>query len=134
MATPPEKKGDTTDEAKVKDEEQDGMSVHSPCKALPSSTSSLSKEQSEVELEIKLLEALERYPPVKLRGMHRHFVIFSLMDYLGRSFGREFTSEEVLKLLDRFYNIDMLKSDDEDILNHEQEFSLPESYFDKEEK
>lgn len=35
-----------TDESgggKEKEEEQDGMSVHSPCKALPSSASSLSK-------------------------------------------------------------------------------------------
>ncbi|PPD83719.1 hypothetical protein GOBAR_DD19346 [Gossypium barbadense] len=51
-----------------KEEEQDGVSVHSPCKAPPSSASSLPKEQQEVELELRLLEALEIYPPVKLRG------------------------------------------------------------------
>ncbi|CAH2033887.1 unnamed protein product [Thlaspi arvense] len=52
------------------------------------------------------------------------------------SFDRQFTADEVLQLLDRFYNLDMLKSDDEDsdILNHEEEFSLPQSYFDKEDK
>jgi hypothetical protein len=64
--------GGRTDESggggKEKEEEQDGLSVHSPCKALPSSASSLSKEQSQVELELRLLEALEIYPPVKLRG------------------------------------------------------------------
>ncbi|CAA7036290.1 unnamed protein product [Microthlaspi erraticum] len=118
------------------EEEQDGMSVHSPCKTLPSSASSLSKEQSQVELELRLLEGLEIYPPVKLRGMHRHFVLYGLMEYLGRSFDRQFTADEVLQLLDRFYNIEMLKSDDEDmdILNHEEDFTLPESYFDKEEQ
>lgn len=39
--------GGRTDESggggKEKEEEQDGLSVHSPCKALPSSASSLSK-------------------------------------------------------------------------------------------
>ncbi|KAJ6899758.1 hypothetical protein NC652_026028 [Populus alba x Populus x berolinensis] len=86
---------------KEREEEQDGMSVHSPCKAPPSSASSLPKEQSQVELELRLLEALEIYPP----------------------------------LLDRFYNIEMLKPDDEEaeILNHEEDFSLPQSYFVKEE-
>ncbi|GKU99687.1 hypothetical protein SLEP1_g12494 [Rubroshorea leprosula] len=44
------------------------MSVHSPCKAPPSSASSLPKEQSQVELELRLLQALEFYPPTKLRG------------------------------------------------------------------
>ncbi|KAJ6987655.1 hypothetical protein NC653_020795 [Populus alba x Populus x berolinensis] len=51
-----------------REEEQDGMSIHSPCKAPPSSASSLPKEQSQVELELRLLEGLEIYPPVKLRG------------------------------------------------------------------
>ncbi|WRX13280.1 hypothetical protein QQP08_005767 [Theobroma cacao] len=46
-----------------KEEEQDGVSVHSPCKAPPSSASSLPKEQQQVELELRLLEALEIYPP-----------------------------------------------------------------------
>ncbi|KAF3590911.1 hypothetical protein DY000_02023459 [Brassica cretica] len=128
-------------EEEEEEEEQDGMSVLSPCKALPSSASSLSKEQSQVELELTLLEALEIYPPVKLRGkffqsIHRHFVLYGLMEYLGRSFDRQFTADEVLQLLDRFYNIEMLKSDDEDIdiLNHEEDFTLPQSYFDKEEQ
>ncbi|XP_058194891.1 uncharacterized protein LOC131311439 isoform X5 [Rhododendron vialii] len=64
------------------------MSVHSPCKATPSSASSLRKEQSQVELEIKLLEALAIYPPAKLQGIHRHFVLYGLMEYLRRRFGR----------------------------------------------
>ncbi|KAK7274947.1 hypothetical protein RIF29_16049 [Crotalaria pallida] len=120
---------------KVKEEEQDGVSVHSPCKPPPSSASSLPKDQAQVELELKLLQALEIYPPHKLQGIHRHFVIFGLMEYLKRSFDRQFTPEEVLQLLDRFYNIDMLKSDDDEIeiLNHEEEFSLPQTYFIKEE-
>ncbi|GMN41980.1 hypothetical protein TIFTF001_011204 [Ficus carica] len=131
------------------------MSVHSPCKAPPSSASSLPKEQSQVELELKLLEALEIYPPVKLQGrkfggeecvwclwkekflegIHRHFVLFGLMEFLRRSFDRQFSADEVLQLLDRFYNLEVLKPDDEDteILNHEEDFSLPQSFFVKEE-
>ncbi|PRQ40664.1 hypothetical protein RchiOBHm_Chr4g0438511 [Rosa chinensis] len=120
---------------KPREEEQDGMSVHSPCKAPPSSASSLPKEQSQVELELRLLEALEIYPPVKLQGIHRHFVLYGLMEFLRRSFDRNFSSDEVLQLLDRFYNLEMLKPDEEemDILNHEEEFSLPQSFFVKEE-
>ncbi|XP_015894895.3 uncharacterized protein LOC107428818 isoform X2 [Ziziphus jujuba] len=116
---------------KGREEEQDGMSVHSPCKAPPSSASSLPK----VELELRLLEALEIYPPVKLQGIHRHFVLFGLMEFLRRSFDRHFSSDEVLQLLDRFYNLEVLKPDDEEmeILNHEEEFCLPQSFFVKEE-
>ncbi|KAF3951480.1 hypothetical protein ACB098_03G188900 [Castanea mollissima] len=117
------------------EEEQDGMSVHSPCKAPPSSASSLPKEQSQVELELRLLEALEIYPPFKLQGIHRHFVLFGLMEFLRKSFDRQFSSDEVLQLLDRFYNLELLKPDDEDVelLNHEEDFCLPQSYFIKEE-
>ncbi|KAM7468476.1 hypothetical protein LguiB_016038 [Lonicera macranthoides] len=117
------------------EEEQEGMSVHSPCKAPLSSSSSLHKEQNQVDLELRLLEALEIYPPVKLRGVHRHFVLYGLTEYLRRSFNRQFTPDDVLQLLDRFYNLEMLKADDEetDILNQEEDFSLPESYFRKEE-
>ncbi|KAH1031437.1 hypothetical protein J1N35_043611 [Gossypium stocksii] len=118
-----------------KEEEQDGVSVHSPCKAPPSSASSLPKEQQEVELELRLLEALEIYPPVKLRGVHRHFVLYGLMEFLRKSLDRHFSPDEVLQLLDRFYNLEVLKPDDEetDILNHEEDFCLPQSYFVKEE-
>ncbi|KAK3042321.1 hypothetical protein RJ639_002367 [Escallonia herrerae] len=162
------------------DDEQDGVSVHSPCKAPPSSASSLRKEQSQVELELRLLEALEIYPPVKLRGktiikksctpywfeqsdstnppfsapsppkcyntltdlsnrarvgIHRHFVLYGLTEYLRRSFNRHFSPSDVLQLMDRFYNLEMLKPDDEEteILNQEEDFCLPESYFIKEE-
>ncbi|KAM7484422.1 hypothetical protein LguiA_000431 [Lonicera macranthoides] len=116
------------------EQEQDGMSVHSPCKPPPSSSSSLHKEQSQVELELRLLEALEIYPPVKLRGIHRHFVLYGLTEYLRRSFNRHFSPSDVLQLLDRFYNLEMLKPDDEEteILNQEEDFSLPQSYFIKE--
>ncbi|XP_062111480.1 uncharacterized protein LOC133822983 isoform X1 [Humulus lupulus] len=120
---------------KAREEEQDGMSVHSPCKAPPSSASSLPKEQSQVELELRLLEALEIYPPIKLQGIHRHFVLFGLMEFLRKSFNRQFSSDEVLQLLDRFYNLEVLKPDDEDVevLNHEEDFSLPQNFFVKEE-
>ncbi|MFS8033011.1 hypothetical protein Hanom_Chr17g01564461 [Helianthus anomalus] len=118
-----------------KEEEQDGLSVHSPCKPPNSSASSLRKEQTQVELELKLLEALEIYPPVKLRGIHRHFVLYGLTEYMRRSFNRQFSASDVLQMLDRFYNLEMLKADDEEIgiLNKIEEFSLPPSYFTKEE-
>ncbi|KAK4763312.1 hypothetical protein SAY87_013167 [Trapa incisa] len=119
-----------------KEEEQDGVSVHSPCKAPPSSASSLPKEQSQIELELRLLQALEIYPPVKLQGIHRHFVLYGLMEYLRRSFDRSFSADEVLQLLDRFYNLEMLKPDEEEleILNQEEDFSLPQSYFTKDDQ
>ncbi|GAV92852.1 LOW QUALITY PROTEIN: Eaf7 domain-containing protein, partial [Cephalotus follicularis] len=66
-------------------------------------------------------------------GMHRHFVVFGLTEYLRRSF-EIFSLYEVLQLLDRFYNLEMLVYDEEmEILNHEEDFSLPQSYFIKEE-
>ncbi|OIT05698.1 PREDICTED: uncharacterized protein LOC109205138 isoform X1 [Nicotiana attenuata] len=118
--------------ANDKGTEEDGMSVHSPCKP---SSSALRKELSPVDLEIRLLEALETYPLSKLSGMHRHFVLYSLTEYLQRSFNRQFTPDDVLQLLDRFYNLEMMKPDDEDaeILNQEEDFCLPQSYFLKEE-
>ncbi|PIA57703.1 hypothetical protein AQUCO_00600435v1 [Aquilegia coerulea] len=113
------------------EEEQEGLSVHSPCQAPPSSASSLPK----IDLELKLLEALEIYPPNKLQGIHRHFILYGLMEYLRRSFDRHFSSDEVLQLLDRFYNLEMLKPDEEemDILNQEEVFSLPQTFYTKEE-
>lgn len=84
------------EEEEEEQEEQDGVSVHSPCKINSSSlrmkVHSFSlfpstacvivvdfsnlilvdrdefQEKSEVDLELKLLEALEIYPPSKLRG------------------------------------------------------------------
>ncbi|KAL2542893.1 Chromatin modification-related protein Eaf7/MRGBP [Abeliophyllum distichum] len=99
-----------------------------PCK-IPNS--SFRKEKSELELELRLLEALEIYPPAKLRGIHRHFVLYGLTEYLRRSFNQPFSGDDVLKLLDRFYNLEMVKPDDEDteILNQEEDFRLPQSYF-----
>ncbi|KAF3776678.1 hypothetical protein EJ110_NYTH44314 [Nymphaea thermarum] len=99
------------------DEEQDGLSVHSPCHAPPSSASSLPKELPQVELELRVLEALEFYPPVKLQGD------LSNLD-------RHFSPDEILQLLDRFYNLEMLKPDEEEmeILNQEEEFSLPQGF------
>ncbi|KAH0878516.1 hypothetical protein HID58_065910 [Brassica napus] len=137
--------GGDKEKEKEKEEEQDDMSVHSPCKALPSSASSLSKEQSQVELELTFLEALEIYPPVKLRG---NYMVSCFLPMASRDTSplcslwsdgvsrQKFSADEVLQLLDRFYNIEMLKSDDEeiDILNHEEDFTLPPSYFDKEEQ
>lgn len=51
------------------------------------------------------------------------------------SLSRQFSPFDVLQLLNRFYNLEMLEPDDEDteILNQEEDFCLPQSYFDKEE-
>ncbi|KAL6538758.1 hypothetical protein OROMI_025084 [Orobanche minor] len=102
-------KKEEEDEEEEERQEQDGVSVHSPCKI---NSSSLRKEKSEVELELRLLEALEIYPPSKLRGVHRHFVLYGLTEYMRKS-----------------------KPDDEDaeFLNHEEDFRLPQSYFAEEE-
>ncbi|XP_051122552.1 uncharacterized protein LOC127245608 [Andrographis paniculata] len=118
-------------EEEEEEQEQDGVSVHSPCKI---NSSTLRKENSEVELELRLLEALEIYPPSKLRGPHRHFVLYGLTEYMRKSFDRPFTADECLKLLGRFYNLDMVKPDDEDaeFLSQEEDFHLPKSYFEEE--
>ncbi|XP_074584619.1 uncharacterized protein LOC141840507 isoform X9 [Curcuma longa] len=111
------------------EEEQDGLSIHSAGQEPPSSVSSLPK----VEVELRLLEALEIYPPSRLQGIHRHFVLYGLVEYLRKSFDRQFTAEEVLQLLDRFYNLEAMKPEEEEaeILNKEDDFSLPQSFFDK---
>ncbi|RWR72898.1 hypothetical protein CKAN_00114500 [Cinnamomum micranthum f. kanehirae] len=116
-------------------EEQDGLSVHSAGQAPPSSASSLPKEHSQVELELRVLEALEIYPLSKLQGIHRHFVLYGLMEFLKRCFDRPFSSDEVLQLLDRFFNLELLKPDDDEMeaLNQEDDFCLPHSFIIKEE-
>lgn len=113
---------------------QDGNSRHSPAQAPLSSASSLPKEKSQVELELRVLEALEMYPPFKLQGINRHFVLFGLMEYLQKSLDRQFSAEEVLQLLDRFFNLEMLQSEDEEsqFLGQDEGFSLPKSFFVKE--
>ncbi|KAL5725819.1 hypothetical protein ACHQM5_008917 [Ranunculus cassubicifolius] len=115
--------------------EDEGLSIHSPRQGPHSSASSLPNDQSQVDLELKLLEALEIYPPNKLQGIHRHFILYGLMEYLKRSFDRHFSSDEVLQLLDRFYNLDMLKPDEDEmeVLNQEDVFSLPQSFLVKDE-
>ncbi|CAA2998248.1 PREDICTED: uncharacterized protein LOC104115794 [Olea europaea subsp. europaea] len=79
-----------------------------------------------------------------IAGIHRHFVLYGLTEYMSRRlscpfisilhFNRSFTADDVLKLLDRFYNLEMVKPDEEDeeILNKEEDFRLPESYFPEE--
>ncbi|RZS24814.1 hypothetical protein BHM03_00057927 [Ensete ventricosum] len=76
-------------------------------------------------------------------GIHRHFVLYGLMEYLRRrsfiscscSFDRNFSAEEVLQLLDRFYNLELLKPDDEEAeIFREDDFSLPQSFFIKDEQ
>ncbi|KAJ1700725.1 hypothetical protein LUZ63_000504 [Rhynchospora breviuscula] len=120
----------------VKEEEQDGVSVHSPSQAPRSSASSLPKEQSQVDIELRLLQALEMYPPAKLQGVHRHFVLYGLIEYLQKCFERSFSADEVLQLLNRFFNMEMLKPDEEEmeIFTKEEEFSLPQNLLVKEEE
>ncbi|KAG9439981.1 hypothetical protein H6P81_020146 [Aristolochia fimbriata] len=117
------------------EEEQEDRSGQSPGQAPPSSASSLPKEHSQVELEVRVLEALEIYPLAKLQGVHRHFVLYGLMEYLRSRFDRHFSADEVLQLLDRFFNLEVLRPEDNEIeaLNREEEFSLPQNFFVKEE-
>ncbi|NP_001141546.2 uncharacterized protein LOC100273660 [Zea mays] len=72
---------------------------------------------------------------VLVLGVHRHFVLYGLMEYLRKSLDRQFSSDEVLQLLDRFFNLEMLKPEDDEKDNFRQgeEFSLPESFLNKEE-
>ncbi|KAJ7543389.1 hypothetical protein O6H91_09G036000 [Diphasiastrum complanatum] len=116
--------------------EQDGAPALSICtprnrQAPPSSASSPHKGLQQVELELRLLEALEIYDPAKLQGMHRHFILFGLMEYLERRLNQHFTSEEVLRLLDGFFNLEMLKPDDDEIelTSQEEDFALPPAIF-----
>ncbi|KAK8942529.1 hypothetical protein KSP39_PZI009260 [Platanthera zijinensis] len=41
-------------------------------------------------------------------GVHRHFVLYGLMEYMRKSFEKQFTADEILQLLDRFFNLEML--------------------------
>jgi len=68
-------------------------------------------------------------------GVHRHFVLYGLMEYLRKSLDRQFSADEVLQLLGRFFNLEMLKPEDDEKDNFSQgeEFSLPESFLNKEE-
>uniref|UniRef100_A0A0E0DTT7 Uncharacterized protein n=1 Tax=Oryza meridionalis TaxID=40149 RepID=A0A0E0DTT7_9ORYZ len=52
------------------------------------------------------------------------------MEYLRKSLDRQFSADEVLQLLDRFFNLEMLKPEDDEKDNFTQgeEFSLPESF------
>ncbi|KAH7439150.1 hypothetical protein KP509_04G047500 [Ceratopteris richardii] len=110
------------------------LSTHTHPPAPLSSESSLPKGLQQVELELRLLEALEMYHPAKLQGMHRHFVLFGLMEYLEKRLHQRFTADEILQHLDRFYNIEMLRPDEEEeIQNQEEEFSLPSSFFNQKE-
>merc|ERR1712168_396380 len=92
------------------------------------------EEDRQLALELKVLEAIEIYSPSKLKGVHGHFVFFGLMDNLERrvcrSDGQSFTREEVLALMDRFYNLEKVKQDeeDEDLFAEDIEFSLPEGF------
>ncbi|KAL3823975.1 hypothetical protein ACJIZ3_020004 [Penstemon smallii] len=129
------KKEEVKKEEEIEDEEeeiqeQDGISVHTPCK-IP--TSSQSQEDLEVELELQLLLSFATYPLRKLKGPHRHFVLYGIMEYMRSSFNRPFTAQEVLDLVGRFYNMDVLEPDSDDLefLTQEEDFRLPQSYFNK---
>ncbi|KAG0604737.1 hypothetical protein M758_9G004700 [Ceratodon purpureus] len=93
----------------------------------------MQKGMQQVELELRLLEAFAIYRPSMLVGMHRHFILFGLMDHLERRLNQRFSPDEVLQLLDRFFNMDLLKPGDEELelVSHEEDFSLPPSMFEE---
>ncbi|CAM6023717.1 unnamed protein product [Sphagnum balticum] len=96
-----------------------------------SSSSSLQTDTDQTELEFELQNALLTYPHWRLTGMHRHFILFGLMEYLERRLKRRFTSDEVLQLLDRCYNLDHMTVDHKEVemLKEQKEFSLPPEIF-----
>ncbi|KAG8068056.1 hypothetical protein GUJ93_ZPchr0005g14693 [Zizania palustris] len=76
---------------------------------VPSQVPALPRGQSQVEMELRVLQALEFYPPSMLKGIHRHFVVlYALMEYLEKSLIRQFSADEVLQLLHRFFNLEKL--------------------------
>ncbi|KAH8948522.1 hypothetical protein BDL97_11G098500 [Sphagnum fallax] len=122
-----------TENALLQGRDVDGgplLSSYRPVGARPSSISSPFKGVQQVELELRLLEALAIYHPSKLAGMHRHFVLFGLMDHLERRLNQQFSPNEVLQLLDCFFNVALLADDDDmELMTLEEEFSLPSSIF-----
>mmetsp|Transcript_26618 Transcript_26618/g.36748 ORF Transcript_26618/g.36748 Transcript_26618/m.36748 type:complete len:104 (-) Transcript_26618:127-438(-) len=86
-----------------------------------------SKEDDELLLELRFLEALQIYNPTKLVGLHRSFVLVGLLESLERRLGRSFTIAEVLEIVDRFYNLDklMASDSDEDEFVETSDFTLP---------
>ncbi|XP_024526434.1 uncharacterized protein LOC9655386 isoform X1 [Selaginella moellendorffii] len=88
-----------------------------------------SQELQQLQLELRLLEALEIYHPSKLQGIHRHFILYGLMEFLEKRLNRHFSAEEILQTLNGFYNLELLKPDDEEVelASHQEDFSLPSS-------
>ncbi|EFJ32885.1 hypothetical protein SELMODRAFT_406856 [Selaginella moellendorffii] len=106
------------------------LSAHTPATPPPpSSASSPHKELQQLQLELRLLEALEIYHPSKLQGIHRHFILYGLMEFLEKRLNRHFSAEEILQTLNGFYNLELLKPDDEEVelASHQEDFSLPSS-------
>nr|GMD25679.1 hypothetical protein DVH24_040620 [Ipomoea batatas] len=72
---------------------------------------SIDEEEMQVEMELRLLEALEIYPPAKLKG--RNSSPFCAL-WVNRTYAKKEPDDDEL-----------------DILNKEEEFSLPPSFFPK---
>eukprot|EP00245_Coleochaete_scutata_P004686 TRINITY_DN1751_c3_g1_i1.p1 TRINITY_DN1751_c3_g1~~TRINITY_DN1751_c3_g1_i1.p1 ORF type:complete len:145 (-),score=31.56 TRINITY_DN1751_c3_g1_i1:812-1246(-) len=108
-------------------EGQVGMAEPARTQSKDGAPCSKTETEKRIEVEMKLLEALEIYHPAKLQGMHKHFVLFGLIEHLEKRLSRPFTPEEVLQLLERFYNIEKLKIEDEEseLIGVEEDFTLP---------
>ncbi|GBG69754.1 hypothetical protein CBR_g4585 [Chara braunii] len=66
---------------------------------------------TELELDLRLLEALEIYPPKRLQGVHGHFLLFGLIDFLHRRLNRKLMAEDILQQLEKFYCLEKLVRD-----------------------
>ncbi|CAK9874858.1 unnamed protein product [Sphagnum jensenii] len=116
---------------KGKGGEKASRPVTPPAASVPTSAPPSSAPANQTELEFELQNALLTYPHWRLTGMHRHFILFGLMEYLERRLKRRFTSDEVLQLLDRCYNLDHMTVDHKEVemLKEQKEFSLPPEIF-----
>mmetsp|Transcript_20163 Transcript_20163/g.24143 ORF Transcript_20163/g.24143 Transcript_20163/m.24143 type:complete len:103 (-) Transcript_20163:235-543(-) len=89
----------------------------------------LSTQEEQTAKDLQFLEALETFTPAKLRGIHKHFVLFGLVEDLEQRLGIKITPVEALQMLDRFYNLQHVKPDADDATSFQretgEEFSLP---------
>eukprot|EP00271_Cylindrocystis_brebissonii_P020612 TRINITY_DN689_c1_g4_i1.p1 TRINITY_DN689_c1_g4~~TRINITY_DN689_c1_g4_i1.p1 ORF type:complete len:166 (+),score=23.16 TRINITY_DN689_c1_g4_i1:212-709(+) len=70
------------------------------------------ESEEQLEEEVVLLQILDMYPPAKLAGMHRHFVLMGLKQHLRRRLNRQRSAEDILRLLKTFYALEQLVPDD----------------------
>mmetsp|Transcript_321 Transcript_321/g.1079 ORF Transcript_321/g.1079 Transcript_321/m.1079 type:complete len:101 (+) Transcript_321:123-425(+) len=88
------------------------------------------EEDGETDANIKLLEALMLYSPRKLVGVHKHFCLLGICEHLERSTGTKVRPEQVLELVEKYYDLSQLEVEEEDaeLESVEQDFELPANF------